>query len=199
MTDPKAKSAVTPIKTVRNYALGIHRIEQRIRKLLHRHGADDDTAGLVYPLTDQYLRLGREVRDMALFDLKVRRELAEVQDAELRIMSNEEMRKVLEGMNRRAGFRKVSTVKAAARDRLAAAGLDPTLVDSLIPDVPEHEPRMSATALMRQADRRIDHDLDAARADIDEALSASEGVPVGDDGETGGPETSTHSEDGKGT
>lgn len=68
--------------------------------------------GLVYPLSDQYLRLGKEVRDTALFDVGIRRELAECQDAELRVISDEALRKMLEGMQRRAGFRRVSRSRA---------------------------------------------------------------------------------------
>jgi hypothetical protein len=38
-------------------------------------------------------------------------------------------------------------------------------------------PRMDAVTLMRQADRRIEADLDAMRADVEEALAGSEGDP----------------------
>jgi hypothetical protein len=185
MPGPKPKSAVTPIKTVRNYADGLHRIERRIRKLLQRHGADPDTAGLAYDLTDQYLRLGREVRDTALFDVRIRRELAECQDAELRVMTDEALRKMLEGMQRRAGFRKVSRIKSAAVERLTpvlGAETARATVDRIIDDVPELDPQMTPSTLMRQADKRVEADLDAVRRDVDEALACVEGDPELDGG-----------------
>lgn len=191
MPGPKSKSSVTPIKTVRAYAEGLNRAERRIRKLLARHGADPDTAALAYELTDQYLRLGKEAREMALFDLKVRRELAELQDAEFRVMNDEVLEKLITGEMRRRGYRSVREMRETVRDRLTPAGLG-DLVDSILPPVAEMPQRTTLSTKLNGAYDRIEADLDAARADVDGALACSEEGPDGRMEEAKGPEAEAH-------
>jgi hypothetical protein len=169
----KPKSAVTPIKTVRSYAEGLNRTERRIRKLIAALGKDPDK-GHPLELTDQYLRLGKEAREMAMFDIRLRRELAELQDVEYRVMNDEVLEKLLTGEIRRRGYRNVREIRESIRDRLTAAGLGPELVDGILPPVPEMPQRTTLSAKLSGSYRRIEADLDAARADVDEALASSE-------------------------
>jgi hypothetical protein len=188
-SEPKAKSGLTPIRAIRSYGGGLARDERRVRTILKTHGDDPDMALAIESLRRHYLALGKELREVVRFDVQLRREIAEARDAEYCAAASGEtemLDKLLKGANRRAGNRKVSLIKTEARNRIAAAGLDPTIVDALIDDVPEMGQRLALDAMVRQADKRIDSDLDAMRADVDGALAASEEDPDGDDGEIKG-------------
>lgn len=197
MPGPKPKSSITPIKTVRLSARGLHRDVLTLRKLLERHGTDPEMQGLVLPLRDQFLRCSREAREMAMFDVRMRRELAELQDVEYRLMNDEVLEELIQRVVRSRGYRLDSDTRGNLRARLRATGLGESLAESLLPPVPTRRERFTPSTYLNRAHDRLEAELDLARADVDEALACVEGGSSEEDDGDKAPEASAPPDEGK--